>query len=1675
MSAQKRIGDLVEVPPVKTVIRLDEGRESSTEIAESFVFTPEVSAHLNVIVEALQAGRGQGYFLQGDFGSGKSHFLAMLYTWLSGRTGAERLSTAYQGFGRAAEKGGRILPAAVSLINYRSGTPLESIILESVEKSLDEVGTNVSLTHLSAFLNWLQDLLEEPETAKVFAELAGFSMTGVTAAGGPTTGVPAAGESAAGAAVDSLAAWISENPRQAYAAGLRLVKKLGLEAPQALVEERHESFGRVFSELGAAGFDGLFLLIDELSEFFRSKPSAQSLNEDARTLQFLGELTAERPLWIVAAVQESIERTGDIAQTIMRKIKDRFPVKLTLSTVHIRSLISERLVHKKPGAEEEIFSIYEHYRKQFSTFSCSFEEFRNVYPVHPATISLLDGLGELFSQHRGIVDFVYSRIAGDSRRNIPSILERPDRELLGPDSIYDHFSGRLAEFSSYNIYPRHIIPHLEQEIERILENGEDRYMAKRLVRMLVLYRIHPTADTPTAAGLAEMAACSLDVPDMNARFVSEALLEPLASSSRFLSKKSDGDPARAVYEITTEEDPGKVLEGRIERIAGEVQVEDSRLLLEPLFQLPQSDSWPGTALGREGAVREINWNSSQRKGLVRFLHREDTLPARLAHELDAGGYDFALVITLGEVGVEGEYIAVWQIPFPEQGESLETLREFLAVRLTLEELSPSNPAQAPLIPLARERLERLKPAASQAALQIFYTGDFSDPRIRVDAAVRQLKRFDRLMEQAGEIILSERYPRFAEVAPRRYPPSPRIYQQLLEAFIIPGSLALAEARSRSLSAAIDGLAVPLGLVELRRGSYLFSPDTSGHPLLLFFFELLRPASSVSLSEVLKKLQSGLFGLPRDTALFLLASLAAGGLITVRRGGRALALEFLSLQSLERAEEIALGELIGEHDRATLLKECSFLSTASGWESFGLKQQRETWKEVIKFRNTAERLAGESLARLRQRREYSSFKNFRIASLEEKMESLGRLASEIRVSYSAKEGLEKFLSAWRTGGLSGEDVHFLQKLESFLDRGAEKFVFISHYMRHEAAGKATQLEADLETSRLRILELLESPEEAVVADEGAEMDSLFGAFRDRYIPLYARLHSEYYASFRRPSLSKSASRALATLSRLAGIEVLDRPPGLDRFLKGQVSPQVEQCNRQIREELMRAPVCGCGFLPGQIASVPEAGNPEAEIDRYLNEYLGILKNPSALESVTSHAYALRDINPRISIHLKEMGLSLESGALSASGLVKALDEGTVYELSRALSGKLSIRRASLGELVKRLAGRRLPPDRILSLVSEWLGKGGEGDLVAVEDARPFQPGKETEYLHWWPLLNSEYFPRLSHGGKDTVRAARDLEVALEERFPSAHLAESLRALDQEELLHFITSERFHTLAIQNAWLVLAERILAGSGIPRKEGPRSRHADPERAEEIEGRLSLAGEIGERLSLPYPGRLAVRLPLEAILSDSWTTEELRATALKTLKEVESLGQGWLEGLKPVEPIRLEQGPLVLLIDGVPPDIWLEAMEQIEALPGALSKSWARLEASPETVEATARLFGFGGDPAEAFAERGISYICLKGNEERPLADQVESLAQGEAAAVRLSTLDRGAHSGTYKLAEMAAVMRQLLKREIAVVLRLCARQKRSLILTTDHGLSLGRKGLSHGRGGVYEQAIFRATWAS
>jgi len=95
--------------------------------------------------------------------------------------------------------------------------------------------------------------------------------------------------------------------------------------------------------------------------------------------------------------------------------------------------------------------------------------------------------------------------------------------------------------------------------------------------------------------------------------------------------------------------------------------------------------------------------------------------------------------------------------------------------------------------------------------------------------------------------------------------------------------------------------------------------------------------------------------------------------------------------------------------------------------------------------------------------------------------------------------------------------------------------------------------------------------------------------------------------------------------------------------------------------------------------------------------------------------------------------------------------------------------------------------------------------------------------------------------------------------------------------------------------------------------------------------------------------------------------------------------------------------------------------------------------------------------------------------LADLLPEFAPDKPAIIRVSKVDDAAHDILLRLNEMPQAVCRFLEKELPRLQNICVKQNRRLIVTTDHGLSLTRTGLSHGKGGVYERAIFRAEWRS
>ena len=173
--------------------------------------------------------------------------------------------------------------------------------------------------------------------------------------------------------------------------------------------------------------------------------------------------------------------------------------------------------------------------------------------------------------------------------------------------------------------------------------------------------------------------------------------------------------------------------------------------------------------------------------------------------------------------------------------------------------------------------------------------------------------------------------------------------------------------------------------------------------------------------------------------------------------------------------------------------------------------------------------------------------------------------------------------------------------------------------------------------------------------------------------------------------------------------------------------------------------------------------------------------------------------------------------------------------------------------------------------------------------------------------------------------------------------------------------------------------------------------------------------------------------------------------------------------------QAPAVIIVDALPPDVWLQVSEQLGPLISGAAAGWSRLSVAPLTVLSIAALFGFapGKDPLDEFAAAGAVYHSVKGDEQHPLIELLPPIKPAVPLVVRFGLLDNAAHAMNMPLHALPRTLSTLLIRHMPGIIALCKEQKRRLVLTADHGLTWKSGRLSHGQGGVFEEAVVRVEW--
>ncbi len=618
-------------------------------------------------------------------------------------------------------------------------------------------------------------------------------------------------------------------------------------------EDRRQTWMKIARRYPA----GLLLVFDELSEYLRSKPPGPSFNEDLRFLQFLGEWAQDHRLWILAALQEQIEHTGEIEYALFRKIKDRYPLLLLLTPSHVRDLIAHRILRKKSSYRPAVEQLASELKEIYPGSSIDYAELCDIYPLHPATLELLDELRDRFSQARGMIDFTLTQLLGNKAKEIPPFLDQPWGRFLTPDAIVDHFADLFEIQPQFLPIAQKVLPQYRKLIPTLFETKAQQELAWSLLKLLILVHLSPRREflQPEEAALWLLYKVSAINPEKNREVVRKSL-ETLARHGS--SIKQEG----ARFRLDLEDDSKEYLDTLLSKALAELRTRGDSVFESLVTALSHSDFNPFSLPRDRWHARKVRWHF---------------------HEWDLQVY-FGGGRPPEQKGLALQIGLPWGPP--AEGHCYKILPARLDPDTHILELAALHHLkQGPLPNRVLTRInERIGARLSWFASLIrnaYVEAAVLDPEgIKNSAPFHALQGSHAAwLNTLGEWMLRQIYPLFERFAPGFGPLPKEAYRQFMK-FASEHDIGAQDAPD-FVKLIREAYLVPMGLMQRRGSEYVMSPKLEGNELVRLLVPILDHHPTPA--RVYQHLSMPVYGLVADQIHLLLLVLLIQGELDITKG------------------------------------------------------------------------------------------------------------------------------------------------------------------------------------------------------------------------------------------------------------------------------------------------------------------------------------------------------------------------------------------------------------------------------------------------------------------------------------------------------------------------------------------------------------------------------------------------------------------------------------------------------------------------------------------------------------------------------------------------------------------------------------------------------------------------
>jgi hypothetical protein len=422
------IKDLINIPERiyanEFVIKLTEGIERPEETLDQYVVTAQLKRQyekaLSLVQNSLVQGKSQAAFLHGSFGSGKSHFMAVLNLLLKGNPkawGHPDLASVTLNFSALRER--KLLLLAFHMIGASS---MESAILGGYARTIAEQHPGAPVPAFYRGEKLFEDarnLMGKMGEEAFFAQLAAQAPAAKTALGrrgGATVAWDRSRfEEAAGAAPG--------NPqRQQLVSALLSSYFTGYSDVQRDNQESYLPFDQALEVLSqhakSLGYDGIVLFLDELILWLANMSSNLHFvhGEIQKLVKLVEAEHSDRPAPIISIVARQRDLKDLIGESLsgfeqfnfhdqIKHFEKRFDT-INLEDTNLPEIIERRIL--KPKSEAARTQLHDQFDRlklnpnirDILAHNYDLDSCRRVYPFSPALIDTLVAVSSLLQRNR---------------------------------------------------------------------------------------------------------------------------------------------------------------------------------------------------------------------------------------------------------------------------------------------------------------------------------------------------------------------------------------------------------------------------------------------------------------------------------------------------------------------------------------------------------------------------------------------------------------------------------------------------------------------------------------------------------------------------------------------------------------------------------------------------------------------------------------------------------------------------------------------------------------------------------------------------------------------------------------------------------------------------------------------------------------------------------------------------------------------------------------------------------------------------------------------------------------------------------------------------------------------------------------------------------------------------